>query len=196
MEAIRWITLAGLAMTLGCASPQAEQGPANALCPETATRQQVVWAAHDVLAGMQFPIEKLDVEQGIVRTRPLRGAQFFEFWRSDNVGGRNTAEANLQSVRKTVELRIDRRAADDDPQSKESRGLSLACDVQVQRLSLPGNEVAGVSQAYRTHTGSAPVLQRFQVTERQQQGMAWIDLGEDSQLAAEILKRIERKLGH
>ena len=42
--------------------------------------------------------------------------------------------------------------------------LCIECDVQVQRLALPGNEVAGVSQAYQIHTRSKPTLQVFDVT--------------------------------
>jgi hypothetical protein len=193
---IRWIALAGLAMSLGCASPQTESGPAKALCPETATRQQVVWAAHDVLAGMQFPIEKLDVEQGVVRTRPLRGAQFFEFWRSDNVGGFNTAEANLQSIRRTVEIHVKASERESVETGTESTPCSIECTVQTQRLALPGNPVAGVSQAYLIHTRSESTLQTLDVTPQQKAQMAWIDLGDDPKLAAEIVKRIERKLQH
>lgn len=191
-----WIALAGLLASLGCASRETAPGPAQILCPEGVTAAQVVDAAHSVLAGMHFPIEKLDAEQGVVKTRPLRGAQFFEFWRSDNVGAYNTAEANTQSVRRTVELRVTRKAVDHSPQSEGAAGLCIECDVQVQRLALPGNEVAGVSQAYQIHTSSQPTLQLFDVTPQQRAGMAWIDLGRDPELAAKILKRIERRLEH
>jgi hypothetical protein len=46
------------------------------------------------------------------------------------------------------------------------------------------------------HTRSQPTRQVFDVTPQQQAGMAWIDLGSDPALAAEIVKRIGRKLGH
>ncbi len=73
-------------------------------------------------------------------------------------------------------------------------GLCIECTVQVQRLALPGNEVAGVSQAYMIHTRSESTLQVLDVTPQQRAQMAWIDLGPDPQLAAEILKRIEQRL--
>ena len=42
-------------------------------------RIQAMQAAEEVLSEMYFTIEKFDAEQGIIRTRPLAGAQFFEF---------------------------------------------------------------------------------------------------------------------
>jgi hypothetical protein len=66
--------------------------------------------------------------------------------------------------------------------------------VRVERLSLPENAIASTSQGYRIHSQSSPLLQTFELTGRQQAGMAWIDLGDDPALAAEILRRIERKL--
>ena len=62
--------------------------------------------AEDVLAGMYFTIEKADAQNGLIRTRPLPGAQFFEFWRSDNIGTDNTIAANLHTIRRTVTLDI------------------------------------------------------------------------------------------
>ena len=85
-------------------------------------------AAERVLTRMHFAIEKLDAEQGVVKTRPLRGAQFFEFWRSDNVSSYDCEEANLQSVRRTVELRVKKEAVDRRPEA----GDALACRLRLR----------------------------------------------------------------
>ncbi|MCL5281845.1 MAG: hypothetical protein M1376_18265 [Planctomycetes bacterium] len=151
------------------------------------TRTDVVQAAGDVLTRMHFAIEKLDAEQGIVRTRPLRGGQFFELWRSDNAGTYNWDEANLQSVRRAVELHV-------KPESGGAGGLCVECEVSIQRLSLPPNEVTGTSEAYRIHSASRPTLPRIEVTPQQRRAMAWIDLGKDPDLAARILARVEQRL--
>ena len=127
-------------------------------------------AAEDVLADMHFTIEKADYKSGIIRTKPLSGAQFFEFWRSDNVGSFNTTEANLQSIRRTVELQI----------NKYGSGFSFECVVQVQRLELPATYQVG----YHQNPG--------QLT--QTPGATWTDLGKDVRLATKILKRIISKL--
>ena len=186
IEILWCAALVGVVLSRGCAAPDQSSGPARLACPEGITTAQVMEAAHKVLADMHFAIEKLDAEHGVVRTRPLRAGQFFEVWQCDNVGGYSAAEANVQSVRRIVELRV----------TAQADGPHIECDARVQRLALPGNEVAGVSHAYLMHTRSQANLLAFEVTPQQRQGMAWIDLGTDPDLAAEVVKRIERKLSH
>ncbi len=192
------VLITGVLSLLGCAGPNktASSAPTQMICPDSVTKAEVVQAAEYVLTRMQFPIEKLDVQQGIVRTRPLRGAQFFELWRSDNVGAYNGTEAGLQSIRRSVELRV---KPEDRGQRTEDRGdahLCVECSVAVQRLSLPGNEVTGVSAAYGIYARNTPTVQRVAVNQPSRRAMAWIDLGEDPALAARILARVEQRLRH
>ena len=152
--------------------------------------------AEDVLATMHFTIEKADVDpvtlgidtrrwRGFIRTRPLPGAQFFEFWRRDNVGADNWLQANLHSIRRVVELNI----------SEQDEGLRISCEVQIYRLSLPERQVSSSARAYSLFSISGPTLQKIQLNPEQKEDMAWIDAGQDEQLAAEILKRIEQQIG-
>ena len=138
--------------------------------------------AEDVLAGMYFTIEKADAQNGLIRTRPLPGAQFFEFWRSDNVGTDNTIAANLHTIRRTVTLDI----------SQQDRELRIGCEVQAQRLSLPERQVSSSARVYGMFSRSSPSLQRLKLNPEQKREMVWTDLGRDTQLEAEILKRIQR----
>ena len=138
----------------------------------------------DVLAGMHFTIEKADVQSGFIRTRPLPGAQFFEFWRSDNVGSDNTLAANLHTIRRTVTLNI----------SQQGEQLHIGCEVQAQRLSLPQRQVSSSARLYGMFSLSSPSLQRLKLNPEQKKEIAWIDLGRDSRLEAEILKRIETRI--
>ena len=140
--------------------------------------------AEDVLAKMRFAIEKADVPSGYIRTRPLAGAQFFEFWRSDNVGSENSLQANLHTIRRTVEVNI----------SRQDGQLQIGCDVRVQRLSLPERELGSNARAYGMYTRSSPTLQKLTFDAAQIRGMAWIDLERDTELAAEILRRIEKQI--
>jgi len=189
-----WCVLAAVALSLSGCGGQNATTPTQMICPDGVTRADVVQAAGDVLTRMHFAIEKLDAEQGIVRTRPLRGAQFFEFWRSDNASPYNGEEANLQSVRRSVELRVKPEDGGQRTEDGNTPRWCLECTVSVQRLSLPPNEVTGTSQAYRIHSASMPTLQRIEVTPQQRRAMAWIDLGQDPDLAARILHRVEERL--
>jgi hypothetical protein len=155
--------------------------------------------AEDVLAGMYFTIEKADVlrkhreaslpgesleQNGIIRTKPLPGAQFFEFWRSDNVSSYNTLAANLHTIRRTVTLDI----------SQQNKELRIGCDVQVQRLSLPERQVSSSARVYGMFSRSSPSLQKLQLNPEQKKQTEWIDLGRDTRLAEEILNRIETQI--
>jgi hypothetical protein len=182
-----YVLIAAALSLPGCGGPNAAPTPTQMIRADGATRADVVQAAGDVLTRMHFAIEKLDVEQGLVRTRPLRGAQFFELWRSDNASAYNWEEANLQSVRRSVELRV-------KSEDGNTARLCIECAVSVQRLSLPANEIAGTSEAYRIHSSSMPTLQRVEVSPQQRRAMAWIDVGKDPDLAARILARVEQRL--
>jgi len=144
----------------------------------------MVQVAEDVLTRMHFKIEKADVQNGLIRTRPLPGAQFFEFWRSDNVGADNTIAANLHTIRRTVTLNI----------SRQDKLLRIGCEVQTQRLSLPERQVSSSARVYGMFSLSSPSLQRLKLNPEQKKQMAWINLGRDSRLEAEILKRIKTRI--
>jgi hypothetical protein len=138
--------------------------------------------AEDVLANMYFTIDKADTDSGLIRTRPLSGAQFFEFWRSDNAGTDNALAANLHTIRRTVTLDI----------SQEGQELRIGCNVQAQRLSLPERQVSSsTTRVYGMFSQSSQSLQKLKLNPEQKKEMAWIDLDRDSRLEAEILKRIE-----
>jgi hypothetical protein len=175
--------VAGAALLGGCAA-QPEAIQTKSLFVDPAIRVQLFQAAEETLGSMHFVIDKLDVNSGVVHTQPLRAAQFFELWRGDNVGSFNAAEANLNTLRRVVELRV----------TEEEGFLHVACDVRVQRLSLPENEVISVSQAYRMHSRSKISVQRFELSPRQEKLMTWIDLGRDEHLAQKILERIAGRL--
>lgn len=174
---------AALLLSAGCAREQ-QFDAVQQICVSNIQKQEAVRAAEVVLGGMHFIIAKSDAEQGLVKTRPLPGAQFFEFWRSDSVGRANFAEANLHSVRRTVELEL----------SQQGEQLCIGCDVKVQRLSLPEFEVSSSSRAYEMFSKSSDSMQKLKLRPEQEERMAWLDMGEDVRLSTKILKRIEKRL--
>jgi len=178
-----WSLVFGLLLS-GCARQQQYEVATEPFCVTGLEKIAVMKAAEDVLAEMHFTIEKADANSGLIRTGPLSGAQFFEFWRSDNVGAFNSAEANLHSIRRTIELNI----------TQQDEKLCLGCNARVQRLSLPEQQVSSSSHAYQLFSLSNASLQKLKLNPQQKAGMAWVDLGQDKHLATEILKRIESAL--
>lgn len=177
--------VAGMTFCLlaGCAK-QEQLKTVKQFCAHDTNKLAVMQAAEDVLGEMQFTIEKSDVGQGLIKTRPLAGAQLFEFWRSDNFGTFNWAEANLHSIRRTVVLDI----------SQQGEKLCIGCNVKAQRLSLPEQQISSSAQAYAMFSRSCPSMQKLELNPEQKRGMAWVGLGQDDRLATEILKRIEERI--
>jgi len=211
MNKVRQALLLGcitLTLLAGCADPvRGPKGKASngaeqqhkvveRICVPNSDKSAAMQIAEDVLGEMHFTIEKSDAdpvrgpkgkasngaEPGLIRTRPLAGAQFFEFWRNDSVGAFNWSEANLHSIRRTVELDI----------SEQAGQVCIGCNVEVQRLSLPERQVSK-GRAYEMFSESDASIQQLKLHSEQQQDMAWVDLGNDSKLGTEILKRIEKR---
>ncbi len=165
----------------GCAAEQASAS--KPLCVADANRAAAMQAAKGVLSEMQFGIEKFDIEAGYIRTQPLSGGQFFEPWRSDNVGGRNNAEANLHTIRRTVEMKV----------TEQGGGVCIDCTARTQRLNISEREVTS-GQAYAMHSESQQSLQRMRPSGAQRKDMTWVDLGRDAWLETEILKKMTGNL--
>jgi hypothetical protein len=172
----------------GCASSRqkevAEEVGPRQKCLANIDVAQAMETAQDTLIDMHFTIEKADPGTGLIRTHPLSGAQFFELWRKDSVGSFNKKEANFHSIRRTATLQVSRKAED----------TCIECEVNTQRLNLPEHEVSSSARAYAMFTESSASMQRLKLSNEQKAGVAWVDLGKDERLAADILKRIETKI--
>jgi len=187
MNRVTLLLLGGVAVLLflcGCAKEQQFE-TIDEICLPGVNKAAAMEAAERVLGEMHFTVAKSDAESGYIRSGPLPGAQSFEFWRKDNVGDYNWAQANLHSIRRTVELEI----------SQKEREMCIGCDVKVERLNLPEYEVTGSTQAYRMFSKSSRARQQLEVNAAQKEGMSWVELGEDRRLGTEILKQLKEKLG-
>ncbi len=154
------------------------------LCIGSMGKAQLMEVCEDILVRKQFVIDKYDPANGFIKTRPLSGKQLFEFWRSDNAGSFNTAEANIHSIQRSVIINI--------TESQNQRCID--CDVNVQRLSIPEKEVWGVEEAAGAFTQSDRTQQRLRLSSKKSEDIAWIDLGFDGALERAILKQIEKKI--
>jgi hypothetical protein len=170
------------AVLAGCGKPQMMQ--AQPVCLEAISQDKLMQVVEKTLFSMQFQIEKYDLESGVIRTRPLRGKQFFELWRSDNAGGFNTAEANVQSIQRTVELTF----------QPQQTGVCMQCVVLTRRLSLPEEPIQSYYSTPALYTASSPSKQQLEVDETRLETMRWIELGRDESLEQKILKKIQQKI--
>ncbi len=125
------LTCSLLFLLAGCAQNKYAK-TIEQLCPPASNKTAAMTTAEQVLAEMRFSIEKFDVNAGYIRTFPLSGAQSFEFWRADSVGSFNRTEADMQSIRRAVEINI----------SEQAGQLCIDCRATTQRLSLPQSQIA------------------------------------------------------
>ena len=172
----------------GCTSQQrtnaAEEVGPRQVCLGSIDKARAMRAAQHALIDMHFTIDKADETTGLIRTHPLSGAQFFEFWRKDSVGSFNKKEANLHSIQRIATLQL----------GKGNEGICIECEVATQRLNLPEHEVSNSSRAYALFTKSSASLQRMRLNPEQQAEVAWVDIGKDGRLAVHILERIEARI--
>jgi hypothetical protein len=184
MDMTRFILLLLLCSVIICGcGKQVEVKESEPLCLAPTDREQFMKIAEDVLVRMFFVIEKYDIDAGFIKTKPLSGAQFFEFWRKDNTSFKKAAEANIHSIHRIVQMTVD----------EGEQGLCMKCDVKVERLSIPEEEFLVMSEVQETFSETKSSSQSLRTPEKKRSQMTWIDLGKDPVLETKILKTIERK---
>ena len=183
VKLLPYVTCSLLCFFAGCGGATGRYETVEQVCAPGVGKQDVMQAADKVLGQMHFTIAKYDLESGYMRSRPLAAAQFFEFWSKDTAGAFNSAEANMHSIRRTVELDI----------TRQGDRVCIGCDVKVERLSLSDYSVADGQVKYDKHsdTGTRVSTQSLELGQKRK---VWIDLGDDQKLATVILKRIEKQL--
>lgn len=164
----------------GCGRPE-QVVSSDPLCLPGVGVSDAMEAAQKVLDRMQFTIEKYDPEARYIRTRPLSGAQFFQIWRQDNASAHSSAEANLQSLRRTIEMEI----------TPYGDRTCLACRVYVQQLSIPERPIEGVISMAGSYTDSSMSRQTLRLDNEQLEEMEWLDNGLDRALEKKILDKIK-----
>ncbi|HBG26221.1 MAG: hypothetical protein A2Y10_08890 [Planctomycetes bacterium GWF2_41_51] len=144
----------------------------------------VMKSAEKALIRMNFVIDKSDANLALIVTKPLAGAQFFEFWRKDSAGGYNKALSSIHSLQRTVELGF----------SGMGSEICINPKVKVERLSIPEKEIDSAGRAYSMFSASDDTTQNLSLNDEQEKKMDWVDLGRDYQLETVILDRIEKQI--
>ncbi len=172
----------------GCGEVARVERP-EPICVEGISMAEAMAAGEEVLAAMQFTVAKADVKRGVLQTKALPGAQYFEFWRDDVMGDGQTAESNMHTTRRTVELKM----------AEGGGKVCVECDVKVERLSLSDYDME--ERRHGEHT-----FEKFSDKRSSQANLKlkklrgvqkkWIELGNDGQLEELILRRIKAKMGN
>lgn len=120
--------------------------------------------------------------EGRVETHPLPGATMLEPWRHDSVPGFQLDHATLQSVRRTATVRV------------VPMGNNYAIEVVVQKdledVDRPAHSTPGA--ATPRHDGS--LVREENISAVSSRTLGWLPQGRDTELEAEILTDIYRRL--
>ena len=167
----------------GCSAPE-QILSSDPVCLPGIEVPETMEVARTVLDRMQFTMEKYDTQARYLRTRPLSGAQFFQIWRQDNASAYTSAEANLKSLRRIVEMEF----------SPFANRTCIKCRVYVQQLSLPEEPIEGVLRMAGNYTDSSSSNQTLRLEGRQLEKMEWLDKGLDRALEQKILEKIKEEV--
>ena len=181
MKNVSILAIMGLVVVFaGCSAPE-QMVSSDPVCLPGVEVPEAMDAARTVLDRMQFTMEKYDVQAHYIRTRPLSGAQFFQVWRQDNASSYTSAEANLKSLRRVVEIEV----------NPFANRACVSCRVYVQQLSLPEEPIEGITRMAGSYTKSGPSKQTLVLRGDQLEEMEWLDKGFDRELEQKILEKIK-----
>ena len=167
----------------GCSAPE-QVVSSDPVCLPGVEVPEAMEAARTVLDRMQFTMEKYDTQAHYIRTRPLSGAQFFQVWRQDNASSYTSAEANLKSLRRVVEIEV----------NPFANRTCIRCRVYVQQLSIPEEPIEGVLRMAGSYTDSSSKNQTLRLEGRQLEEMEWLDNGPDRALEQKIIEKIKEEM--
>lgn len=177
------LILALLALVLtGCAEKAEKCLVSKPISYSSTSVEQGMWAAKSVLSRMNFRIDKFDIENGYLRTRPLPACQFIAACgNSDvNVGAFNKAESSLHSLTRTVEMEF----------TLEGSSLCIDCRACIRRLSMEEKEISSISQTAAIFSKSSRREQRLLLDAKPSE-LEWVNLGRDAKLENKIHSLLE-----
>ena len=186
----------------GCSShSEPIAAPAKLTVPQR--NFQAVWQASiDVMRKYDFAVDRQDRRAGVITTKPIVGKHFFEFWRRDAVTTYDLAESSIQTIYRTVVVKIrpaKPKGATYVPlvevhtrrSNRESLGMISASDAY-DLFILPGREERG---AKKLMLGA----DKYYASQRGAEGEVTVKLGGYKNLAdkiaAEIRQLAAKRLG-
>ena len=137
------------------------------------------------LKSRGFRLDRVDRRNGVIRTYPATSGQWFEFWRGDVVGARQSAQSNLQTVRRRVRLAM-------TPLADER--CRLECTVVVEQLHAEGSVVSGTVRARDIFDGAAGRIPALTIRNSPGRSVEWGEIATDPALANDILHSIKNAL--
>ena len=164
----------------GCQAPGKPEGPT--IAGVRAENFEALWGrCVRTLRKHHFAPDRQDRRLGILTSHPTVSMQFFEPWRRDAPGLYQFAEANLSTIRRIVEIRIE--VAD-----RSSDAYQVAVQVDKYRYSAPERQVTTASGALQIFGERLPTTTGERLPH--EGSVHWAKLGRDERLELSLLGQI------
>jgi len=167
----------------GCAVPLQQPDLLQADAPifVPGNNEEVVWErVVDVIHDYRFRIARENKLVGMIETKYKVGASILEPWHRDSVGPVNRLESTFQSIRRRVNISIQRAEG----------GFLISVEAFKELEDLPGQ--ASSSAGGATFQDNNPLQRDLNLVVRQSTPSGWIPLGRDIALEQSMLGRLQR----
>ncbi|OPX21398.1 MAG: hypothetical protein B1H04_06720 [Planctomycetales bacterium 4484_123] len=186
--------LAGWTALTGCG----QQTPVSAI-PRTGGEANfdIAWeAALETLREYRFRIDRADRRAGIITTYPMTGRYWFEFWRADAATDRDVLEGSLQTIYRTVTVRLRRKAPPATGPTTTSRPAECFAEVTVHtaRSDRPTPQITSASEAFEMFLAPHRPSSEARGGPVPGTGANVVQLGKDPALAGQIQLRINSRI--
>ncbi len=142
-------------------------------------------SAADVLRAHQFVPDRQDRQARVITTLPYTSPQWFEFWQPFPTSNFGRAEANVQTVRRQVEIQF-------KPVERPAE-YEMSVRVDIERYCLLERQATSAASAFQVFGAKLPTVEGRQ--ESRQSGAYWEPLGRDEKMESALLDRILRRYG-
>ncbi len=189
------VALWALAVGAGCVQYTKPVAPEAPMTPQQRNYDACWRASLDVLREFYFTIDVRDYRGGEIKTHPMVGQYFFEFWRHDAVRFMDLMEGSIQKVFRTATVHI-------RPTAPGARTYEVSCEVTTTRSDRYRAGEGGTTDAYDMFVlPGGPVTDENLLTEtdtmdetaRLERRRGLVNLGPDQGLADRLTDRINAR---
>ena len=177
------------ATVCGCAKYTSPVGPQPKLTAGQHNFEAVWEAALQVLQEHYFEIDRQDRRDRVITTLPLTGKHWWELWRRDAIGTDAIAESTVQTIYRTVTVRI-------RPAGPGETTYAADVEVAVFRSDRHEQQTTSTSDAYDLFRQPGSVGEKqtkvlWEESPGEQEGStSAVPLGRDARLEAALAARI------
>ncbi len=184
-----WAAIGALTLSasVGCRQPGQPAGATLArVTVQDGEDFDRLWeTAAEVLRGHNLDPDRQDRLARVITTYPDTSPQFWEFWRPFPTSDFGRAEANLQTIRRRVEVQF--------TPLTDTTEYEMSVRVDVERYCMVERQATSAAAAFQIFGAKLPTAEGR--SEPRGAGVYWESIGRDEAMELALLDRILRRFG-